>query len=182
MKTLCLLRHARASRRIDLQDFDRPLAPAGFEAAHGMAEVLRAEGLEPELVLCSGARRAHETWEAVAAHLAPPSAPEIARRVSLDLRDDLYLASHIRLLAALRELPDTVNAVLVIAHNPGLQRLANGLAGPASREDARAALSRGYPPAGLAVLSFSTERWAGIAPGGGCLERFLVPDRTAQDR
>ena len=36
MKTLCLMRHALASRRMDLQDFDRPLAPAGLDAAHGL--------------------------------------------------------------------------------------------------------------------------------------------------
>ncbi len=175
MKTLCLMRHARASRRIDLQDFDRPLAPDGLEAAHGVAQVIHAEALVPGLVLCSGARRARETGEIVATHLAP----DAARRVSLDLRDDLYLASHDRLLKALHGLPDASNAVLVIAHNPGLHRLAGGLAGPASREGALAAMSRGYPPAGLAVLRFTTECWAEIAPGGGRLERFLYPSDAA---
>ena len=175
MKTLCLMRHALASRRMDLQDFDRPLAPAGLEAAHGVARVIHTEGLVPGLVLCSGARRARETWEILETHLGP----DAARRVSLDLRDDLYLASPDRLLKALRGLPDATNAVLVIAHNPGLHRLAGGLAGPASRQDALVAMSRGYPPAGLAVLSFATERWAEIAPGGGRLERFLHPADAA---
>jgi phosphohistidine phosphatase len=104
--------------------------------------------------------------------------PEAARQVSLDLRDDLYLASHDRLLKALHGLPDASNAALVIAHNPGLHRLARGLAGPASRAGALAAMGRGYPPAGLAVLSFQAERWAEIAPGGGRLERFLHPSDT----
>ena len=175
MKTLCLLRHALASRRTDLQDFDRPLAPDGRKAAHGVAQVMHAENLVPGLVLCSGARRARETWEIVATHLDP----DAARRVSLDLRDDLYLASDDRLLKALRGLPDASNAALVIAHNPGLHRLANGLAGPASHAGALVAMSRGYPPAGLAVLGFPAERWAEIAPGGGRLERFLDPTGTA---
>ncbi len=175
MKTLCLMRHAQASRRIDLQDFDRPLAPDGLKAAHGVAQVIHAEDLVPGLVLCSGARRARETWEIVETHLGP----DAARRVSLDLRDDLYLASPDRLLKALHGLSDAANAVLVIAHNPGLHRLASGLAGPASRQGALAALRRGYPPAGLAVLSFQAECWAEIAPGGGCLERFLHPSDAA---
>ena len=67
MKTLCLMRHAQASRRIDLQDFDRPLSHAGFEAVQHMAEIFRSENLVPGLVLCSAARRARETWEALAA-------------------------------------------------------------------------------------------------------------------
>jgi phosphohistidine phosphatase len=174
MKTLCLMRHAQASRRIDLQDFDRPLGPDGLKAAHGVAQVIHAEDLVPGLVLCSGARRARQTWEVVETHLDP----EAARQVSLDLRDDLYLASHDRLLKALHGLPDASNAALVIAHNPGLHRLARGLAGPASRAGALAAMGRGYPPAGLAVLSFQAERWAEIAPGGGRLERFLHPSDT----
>ena len=177
MKTLCLLRHALASRRSDLQDVDRPLAPDGRKAAHGVAQVIHTENLVPGLVLCSGARRARETWEIVAAHLDP----DAARRVALDLRDDLYLASEDRLLKELRGLPDASNAVLVIAHNPGLHRLAGGLAGPASRQDALVAMSRGYPPAGLAVLGFQAERWAEIAPGGGRLERFLAPSGAAPE-
>ena len=177
MKTLYLMRHAQAGRRIDLEDFQRPLAPRGLEATQRMADVLRAEALVPDLVLCSGARRARETWEALGQGLAAAD----TERVSLDLRDGLYLASHLRLLAALRGLPDAANVVLVIAHNPGLQRLAASLSGPASSERARAALGRGYPPAGLAVLSFAAERWAEIAPGGGRLERFLLPEAGAQD-
>jgi len=175
MKTLCLMRHALASRRIDLQDFDRPLAPDGLKAARGVARVIHTQDLVPGLVLCSGARRARETWEVVETHLGP----DAARRVSLDLRDDLYLASHVRLLKALHGLPDAANAVLVIAHNPGLHRLAGGLAGPASHAGALAAMGRGYPPAGLAVLSFAAERWAEIGPGGGRLERFLHPADAA---
>lgn len=176
MKTLCLMRHAQASRRIDLQDFDRPLAHAGFEAVHRMAEVFRSENLVPGLVLCSAARRARETWEALAAYL--PS--EAGAPAALELREELYLASDKRLLMALRALPDAADAVLVVAHNPGLQRLVTGLAGPASGADALAALRRGYPPAGLAVLTFALERWRDIAPKAGCLERFLHPGpRTA---
>jgi phosphohistidine phosphatase len=171
MKTLCLLRHAQASRRIDLQDFDRPLAHAGFEAIHRMAEIFRAENLVPGLVLCSAARRARETWEALAAHLPLDAGAQVA----LDLREELYLASDKRLLMALRAVPDAADAVLVVAHNPGLQRLVTGLTGPASRADALAALRQGYPPAGLAVLTFALERWRDLAPNAGRLERFLHP-------
>ncbi len=178
MKTLCLLRHAQASRRMDLQDFDRPLSHAGFEAVHRMAEVFRSEDLAPGLVLCSAARRARETWEALAAHLpAEAGAP-----VALDLRNELYLASDKRLLMALRALPDAADAVLVVAHNPGLQRLVTGLAGPASCADALAALRQGYPPAGLAVLTFALERWRDIAPKAGRLERFLHPGPYTKSR
>lgn len=174
MRTLCLLRHAQAGRRMDLQDYDRPLSAAGVEAAGGLAASLRGAGLLPDLVLCSGAKRARETWAALAAALGP----EDAARPVMELREDLYLASETRLLIALRRLPATAASVLVIAHNPGLQRLARELAGPGSCPAAMGLLGRGLPAAGLAALAFDANAWENLRPGTARLERFLGPVPT----
>jgi phosphohistidine phosphatase len=174
MKTLCLLRHGQAGRRIDLQDFDRPLSAAGVEAAGQIAATLRGAGLLPDLVLCSGARRARQTWEVMDGQLTDQEADGL----TLDLREDLYLASETRLLIALRKLPDAASSVLLIAHNPGLHRLARELAGPGSRAEALARLGRDFPAAGLAVLAFDAARWADLAPGRARLTDFLNPSRA----
>ncbi len=171
MKTLCLLRHGQAGRRIDLQDFDRPLSAIGIEAAGGIAATLRGAGLMPDLVLCSGAKRARQTWEVVDAQLTEAEADGL----SLELREDLYLASETRLLIALRKLTDAAASVLMIAHNPGLHRLARGLAGSGSQAEAVARLGRGFPAAGLAVLAFEAARWSDLAPGRARLTDFLDP-------
>ncbi len=171
MKTLCLLRHGQAGRRIDLQDFDRPLSAIGIEAAGGIAATLRGAGLMPDLVLCSGAKRARQTWEVVDAQLTEAEADGL----SLELREDLYLASETRLLIALRKMTDAAASVLMIAHNPGLHRLARELAGSGSQAEAVARLGRGFPAAGLAVLAFEAARWSDLAPGRARLTDFLDP-------
>lgn len=171
MKTLCLLRHGQAGRRIDLQDFDRPLSAVGVEAAGGIAATLRGAGLMPDLVLCSGAKRARQTWEVVDAQLTEAEADGL----TLELREDLYLASETRLLIALRKLTDAAASVLMIAHNPGLHRLARELAGSGSQAEAVARLGRGFPAAGLAVLAFEAAHWADLAPGRARLTGFLDP-------
>ncbi|NIP89767.1 MAG: histidine phosphatase family protein, partial [Gammaproteobacteria bacterium] len=70
MKTLLLLRHAKSSwDDPSLEDFDRPLAPRGEKAAPVMAAYLASKGLRPDLVLCSPAARARQTWALVAQSL-----------------------------------------------------------------------------------------------------------------
>ena len=171
MKSLCLLRHGHAGRGTGKQDLDRPLSAAGVAAAGQIAGILRGTGLLPDLVLCSSAKRAHQTWEALAAGL---SADEAAG-VILDLREDLYLASETQLLIALRNLPDALSSVLLIAHNPGLHGLARELAGPGSEAGAVVRLGQDFPPAGLAVLTYDAPDWGKLAPGRARLTRFLAP-------
>ncbi len=171
MKTLCLLRHGHAGRGKGLQDFDRPLSEAGAAAASRIPAILRDAGLLPDLVLCSDARRARQTWEALATNFGA----EEADGITLDLREDLYLASEARLMIALRELPGAASSVLLIAHNPGLHHLARALAGPGSRAGALARLGRDFPPAGLAVLTYDAADWGELAPGQARLSGFFEP-------
>ena len=59
---LWLLRHAKSSwEDTGIPDEERPLAPRGQQAADRMRDYLVAEGIEPQLVLCSSAVRARET-------------------------------------------------------------------------------------------------------------------------
>ncbi len=171
MKTLCLLRHGQAGRRIDLQDFDRPLTAAGVEAAGRIAATLRGAGLMPDLVLCSGAKRARQTWEVLNGQLTDAEADGL----TLELREELYLASETRLLIALRKLPETAGTVLLIAHNPGLHRMTRELAGAGSRAEALARFGRGFPTTGLAVLAYEAPGWTELAPGRARLTDFFYP-------
>jgi phosphohistidine phosphatase len=46
-----------------MPDHERPLARRGQRDAPVMGRWLRTAGLAPDLVLCSTARRARETWQ-----------------------------------------------------------------------------------------------------------------------
>jgi phosphohistidine phosphatase len=148
MKRLYLLRHGK-SRWKDTgpRDHDRPLAARGRRAAEAIARHVRDYDLEPELVLCSTARRARETLDRIQSALGAPT---------VELEDDLYAASADALLQRLRRVPDTLASVMLIGHNPGLQELALDLARPAP---ALSELARKFPTAALATLEFRASTW-----------------------
>ena len=119
-KRLLLLRHAKSSWDDPaLADHDRPLAPRGRRAAKLIGEHLRENQIGVSLVLCSSARRARETLDLV----QTPGEVLIER--------ELYGASADELLARLRRVPDQRGTVMLIGHNPAIEDLAVGLAGPA---------------------------------------------------
>ena len=174
VRTLFLLRHAKSSwKDPSLSDQDRPLAPRGRRDAKRMARYANSQGVRPELVLCSSARRARATLE----ELLPALGPDAA--VCID--DDLYGAEVADLLARLRGIGAPVKSVLVVGHNPGLQDLAIRLAGdgePLAMEQ----LTAKFPTGALAVLDLGAAAWAGLAPGCAYLVRVVVPRELPVER
>jgi phosphohistidine phosphatase len=161
-----LLRHAKSSRDDPaLTDHERPLAPRGVRTAGTIAEHFRRAGLEPDLVLCSSAVRAVETLEGVRGAL-PPSTP-------MEIDDSLYRADARDLLERIRRLPEGVDSLLLVGHNPAIEELAVGLAG-AGDDEALARMRRKYPTGALATLVVDGD-WPGLDWKGGRLEAFWRP-------
>jgi phosphohistidine phosphatase len=166
MKTVYLLRHAKSSWDDNaLPDFARPLADRGRTAAPRMGRYMRKQGLLPDAVLCSGARRAVETWNIIAPELGTP-------RVQID--DDLYMASPDAILAWLRRLQPEIGSVLLIGHNPGFEELAVRLAID-GRKKALERMRTKYPTGTLAVIRFDVDAWPAVTDGAGYLDRFVRP-------
>ena len=163
MKRLLLLRHAKSSwDDPSLPDRDRPLAPRGHEAAERMAAHLRSNAPAVDLVLCSPALRTTETLE----HLGRAFGD-----AKMEVEDDLYGAGEEELQDRLREVPEDVDAVALIGHNPGIQDLATRLAGSGKDLDR---MRTKYPTGALAILEFDGP-WEGLAEGGGRLVAFVTP-------
>jgi phosphohistidine phosphatase len=168
MKQLLLLRHAQAEPKPPLgDDFERVLSSAGRAEAAAVGRYLRKKGLRPDHALVSGARRARETWEAIASALG--------NGINETVDDSLYSAAPQGLLFEIGRFPDRAERCLVVAHNPAIQALVAGLIGGRSNPEAAKLLKREMPPASLALLSFSVSNWQDVAPGGGALEAFLPP-------
>jgi phosphohistidine phosphatase len=164
MKRLYLLRHAKSSwKDTALPDHDRPLSGRGRRAAKTIARHLRQRGIEPDLVLCSSARRARETLDRIESALTAST---------VEVEDGLYAASAHALLERLRTVADTVESVMLIGHNPSLQELAIDLAGPSPAADELAAK---YPTAALATLEFRGASWRDLDHGGAELVEFVRP-------
>lgn len=157
---LLVLRHAEAGNPAGVSDVDRPLTDAGRTAAAALADVV--ERLDPDLVLCSVARRTQETVEQL--HLDPG--------VEVQLEHGLYNADVDQLLEFVRLVDDEVATVLVVAHNPGVRDLMVELSGgerlPAIR------------PATLAVFELDHEHWWETGPASGRLVSVHVPDPDAE--
>jgi phosphohistidine phosphatase len=159
-KFLYLLRHAKSSwDDAGLADRDRPLAPRGRRAVKVMAKHLRDEKISPSLVLCSSARRTRETLDGIA-----PSG-------DVQIEDELYGASEADLLERLQRVPDAVDSVMLIGHNPAMQELALRLAGGGER---RGDLERKFPTGALATLTVP-DQWPELRPGSAELVAFVTP-------
>jgi phosphohistidine phosphatase len=172
MKTLYLLRHAKSSwDDPTLADHDRPLAPRGRKAAPRMAVWLRTEARRPDMVICSSAARARETWDLMARELQP--APEV------DIRRSVYDAGPDQLIATARGAPARVATLMLVGHNPAMEEAAALLAGGGGNR-ALATMQSKYPTAAVAELSFDVDNWADIGCNAGYLARFVRPKDLAE--
>jgi len=162
MRTLYLFRHGKAeSGAPGGRDYDRALAPRGLRDSARMGAYLAECAVPPRFFLCSPARRAAQTLERV--------------REFLPLGDDgefqqnLYLASAEQIFERVCEVDDSVDSLLVVGHNPGLEQLAATLARP-PQNDPDASATPEYPTlptAALAMLSFDVDGWFDLAPRRG---------------
>ncbi len=116
MKTLLILRHAKSSWKDEkLTDRDRPLSKRGKRQAPEMGEMLRSLAIIPDVLLSSPARRARDTAVLVAEKCGYAGEVEFV--------NDFYPGGRQEYLQVLNNLPDDVECVLVVGHNPGLEDL-----------------------------------------------------------
>jgi len=167
MHTLILLRHAKSSWQDPaLSDKDRPLNSRGVAAAPLMGRAMAKHGLDPDLVLCSPARRTRDTLALVM--------PELKTEPQVVYEDDLYHGTSAEMLALLQKIAPAAKQVLVVGHNPELQQFAVDLIGSGPKH-LRDRLEAKLPTAGLVVIRFSTGAWSNIVMNSGKLELFLTP-------
>jgi phosphohistidine phosphatase len=147
MKTLLLLRHAKSSwKDPELDDHDRPLNKRGKSEAPRMGLLLKDEQLLPAFILCSSAKRCRKTAEHVI--------HESGYRGETRITGDLYEAGAEQILGILAALPEDLESVLVIGHNPGLEELLEKLTGA-------------YAPlttAALAKVEVPIDQWQELVP------------------
>lgn len=143
MKTLLIMRHAKSSwKEADLDDYDRPLNKRGKRDAPRVGELLRQQGLLPDLILSSTAKRAHATAQLVA--------EACGYQGEMLLQRDLYAAGAEAFLDALQHVSHEYDCVMIVGHNPGLEELLEALTGDAEP----------LPTAALAQVQLLLGEWA----------------------
>lgn len=171
MKRLVILRHAKAvPASPELDDCDRRLADRGRSDAIRMGQFLKEEGAVPQLVLCSTALRTRETLELVL--------PQLFAEPVVEHLPELYLARWLTLLNLVRQVRDSVETVLVVGHNPGVEEAVRKLVRPPGDTKTRKLhqlLESEYPTAAVAILEFDVDQWSAIDRGEGELLNFVRP-------
>lgn len=168
MLRLMLLRHAKSSwGDPGLDDRDRALTSRGKSAAQAMGRAMRHRGLQPDLVLCSPARRAKDTW-AIAAE-------ELKTAPKLRFEEDVYdFGNGGKLAGLIREKGGTAKFLLLVGHNPSMERLALRLAGTGDKK-LRARLETKYPTGALSVFNAKLHPWAEFDESAFTLTHFIRP-------
>jgi phosphohistidine phosphatase len=174
MLNLMLLRHAKSSLADPGQaDLDRPLNERGKRSAAAMGRYMASNGLVPQRVLCSPARRARETL-ALAAGALPDTLEILVAAEIYDSGDGKAL------MECLRHKAGTAQSVLLVGHNPSIGELAQSLTGTGSGK-LRERLEMKYPTGALAVFSIDFGDWQSLVAGSGTLLHFVRPRDLIED-
>jgi phosphohistidine phosphatase len=118
--TLVVVRHAKSDWTEAMPDDQRPLAERGRRDAPEIGRWLAGHVGTVDLVLCSPAKRARQTWELASAGLGQPPPVRVEERIY-----------HAELLGVLDELPEEVGTAVLVGHNPSLAELVSLLSGEA---------------------------------------------------
>jgi phosphohistidine phosphatase len=115
-RQLILMRHGKSDWSKPLSDYQRPIKNRGYKEAARVGSWLREQGLVPDLIISSPAKRARETAETVAQNM-DFSADNIL------WNESIYMADVSELLDAIATAPDECERLMVVGHNPGLEDL-----------------------------------------------------------
>jgi phosphohistidine phosphatase len=164
---LYLLRHATAESGLGHADADRPLTTFGQAQAKQIATKLD----RLDMILSSSARRTVETVENLTEMVPAPA--------KIKYSHNLYNADKEALLEEIR-LVEAEN-LLIVAHNPGIHRLAFHLAMEENNQHFNN-LMQGYAPATLSIFDCPVERWKDLQPAQNKLIDLItsIPEHHAR--
>ena len=167
-RELWLLRHAKAKRDDTMKDFDRPLKKRGKRTAWELGVWLHQQGLVPDWVLSSPAKRAMATTTRV-----------LEAMDTMDLtvmRDKRLYEDMEQLLVALAECPANTERVLLVGHNPALEELLIHLVGLTNLSNHDKLL----PTATLARLAMPDD-WTRLSKRCAQVVAIITPKSLASD-
>ncbi len=163
---LWLIRHAKSAwNEPGLADFDRPLNKRGERDGPVMASWLGDQTDPATWIWTSTAARARATAAFVQSGFGVPDAAVVNV-------DELYHASPEQILDVVRQTPSEVGSVAVVAHNPGMTWLVNGMGSDAVTDN--------LPTFGVARFDCAGN-WSTLTAGGARLD-FLVSPKTLPER
>ena len=167
MKTIFLLRHAKSSwNKPELDDFERPLAPRGIKSAEKIGKYLKKEKLLPDIIYCSKAVRAKETWELVNRI--------VKKKNNINYKNKLYMANFSDFLNIIKETKDNFKSLMLISHNPGIENFALEIIKNKESEKYKN-IDYKYPTGALSIIKFNIKKWNEVTSSTGEIYEFIKP-------
>lgn len=154
---ILLMRHAKSDWPEGVSDLERPLSEKGKKNAVKMGQWLINQGLMPDLILVSPAKRAQQTVRRLCKECKTP----------IETLDALYNADENTLMQILQNLPENVKRVMIVGHNPGIQQLAETL-------DEAPPSDPLFPTAAIVHLLFPG-KWQQLLPHHSKRLNFVTP-------
>jgi phosphohistidine phosphatase len=165
MKTLYIARHAKSSwDDLLVSDHDRKLLPTGEKRTRKVTAVLKEKGIIPDKIISSTAVRAYETAIIFAEMLGFPKA-------GIETTRALYGADPDDVFELLFSLPDLVEKVMIVGHNPGFTDLVNRFLEHGQKID-------NLPTSAVAVVNFYTNQWEKMASADARVDFIITPKRV----
>ena len=162
MKRLFLVRHAKSSwEDPSLDDIDRPLNERGKRNAPEMGIRLRKQGIIPDLLISSPAKRALSTAKKISQEIGYP-------KKNIQIDDRLYHGSSNSMITLIKSIQGKINSIMIFGHNPGFTDFANMLCGINIYN---------IPTAGIVAIDFSTDDWSEVDFNTGELVFFDYPKK-----
>lgn len=160
LRELLIWRHAKSDwSNEDVSDKERALSERGRRNAKKMADWLAAQDLLPDVILCSTAKRAQQTLNRLCKDCD----------VQVFNLDSLYLADLSSLLVELAKVEG--KRVLLIGHNPGLEKLIDYLHAAPIEQSSQVKL---LPTAAIAHFVMPAD-WSSLERGDGKMVGITRP-------
>ncbi|HEY4800359.1 MAG TPA: histidine phosphatase family protein [Bacteroidia bacterium] len=122
MRTLYLVRHAKASRDGNFKDWERPLLEVGIQRANKVSKVLKRKNICPDKIISSHAFRALNTAVIFSANMK-------CRQELIEISNDVYGKDGWHLLQLIKKQSDGIHSLMLVGHEPYLSGLFEVLTG-----------------------------------------------------
>jgi len=140
LKILHIVRHGKALQDFfSIRDDDRPLIEKGIVNSEAAAKKLYAQYPTPDLIISSHAARALHTAHIFARVMDYP-------HYKVQVNEKLYSDGEKEVYAIIKKLPDNIESVMIVGHNPDLSYVAHSLLGKHFLES--------LPTSGVATVHF----------------------------
>lgn len=146
---------------MELSDYDRDLIDIGIKRTHKVGNWLKSKEINPEIFISSPANRAYKTAKILAKTLSY----DVDKIITIE---SLYPGSYENIIETLYPLPDKVEQILIVGHNPVITDVVNSFLEPSQQIN-------NLPTSAVASVTFNTNSWEKVELASTVVNFIVTP-------